>query len=955
LKPYRTSIILLLLLLCKGWQGYAQQPFSRDYWLNENGSATKVNAIAKDGRGYMWLGTDAGIYRFNGRSFTPLEDSSAEQVTALTAVGDTVWCGYSHGSIAKYIGGKRVSMSFGGVTPGSRITSLKYQWGYLWAGTSAEGMFVFIRGNGYCLSNRNGLSDNYVYALAFTNSGAVIAATDRGVNIISLTGTGRMQIKVRDAHNGLPDNIVRAIAMENDSSQIVWAGFQDGGIVCIDAKTGRTRLQSAGSKWQWGQVNDIMPMRDNHAWVATEEGYLVDCSFSTDTGFILRPYYFAKKRFGKLQPDESGNIWCATVEGLTMVTDNYISYIRMPVSYSLPDIAAMVFDQHNDLYYNQGATLYKCSIAQPEQVQEVLKANAPITCLHEDYYGRLWIGTLGNGLWCSTEGKIKAIKDIPNLAAGQILDISGIRGRLWVSSLNGVEEITFDDNLAAAEVVHHGKHTGTGSDYIYQLYPDRQGNMWMATDGAGVAMYDGKRYHHWDSGTGIKSKVVYSITEDNSGEMWAATLGEGLYEFNGNKWKAIGKQQGLMDLGVSAISSTASGHVIAVHAKGIDEWYPVSSQFRHYNKRLNVDIDSQSNALNCYANDKAGNVWVPFERGMICFHNLPKSYDLRPGIAINEVYLFFKPVADTVNEFLPSENHIGFRFDGINFTNPEKLYYRYKLEGYDTGWLTTNDESVTFPRLPSGQYNFRVQASLSNDFTGVREANYQFTIAIPFWKRTWAIALAVLLLMMGAYGYMRLRVRNLRRSAMLQRERMMAEYEQLKNQVNPHFLFNSLNTLASLIEENGEAAVQYTIQLSDLYRSMLSYKDRDLIYLSEEWTLLQKYVFIQQSRFGDGFQLHVDLPEAISKTRQIVPLALQMLVENAIKHNIVSTARPLDIYISATNDTLTVRNTLNPKMSKEKGAGLGLQNISRRYALMSSRSMGYGIQDNQFIVTLPLL
>jgi LytS/YehU family sensor histidine kinase len=209
--------------------------------------------------------------------------------------------------------------------------------------------------------------------------------------------------------------------------------------------------------------------------------------------------------------------------------------------------------------------------------------------------------------------------------------------------------------------------------------------------------------------------------------------------------------------------------------------------------------------------------------------------------------------------------------------------------------------------------------------------------------------------MMGAYGYMRLRVRNLRRSAMLQRERMMAEYEQLKNQVNPHFLFNSLNTLASLIEENGEAAVQYTIQLSDLYRSMLSYKDRDLIYLSEEWTLLQKYVFIQQSRFGDGFQLHVDLPEAISKTRQIVPLALQMLVENAIKHNIVSTARPLDIYISATNDTLTVRNTLNPKMSKEKGAGLGLQNISRRYALMSSRSMAYGIQDNQFIVTLPLL
>ncbi len=366
-------------------------------------------------------------------------------------------------------------------------------------------------------------------------------------------------------------------------------------------------------------------------------------------------------------------------------------------------------------------------------------------------------------------------------------------------------------------------------------------------------------------------------------------------------------------------------------------------------------IDSQSNALNCYAADTAGNIWMPFERGLICFRNLAQQYDLRPGISINEVLLFMHPVPESRTSFEAGENHIGFRFDGINFTNPERVNYRYKFVGLDSSWVTTTDESVTFPQLPAGKYCFRVQASLSSNFDGAREDYFDFTIAKPLWKQWWALALAGLLLLAAAYAGLRLQERELRRKAALQRERMMAEYEQLKSQVNPHFLFNTLNTLASLIDEDSGAAVQYTIQLSDLYRSMLAYRDRDLIFLSEEVALLQKYVFIQQSRFREGLQLHLDIPEDIAATKQIVPLALQLLVENAIKHNIVSAGQPLHIYVSASSEAITVRNTLRPKMSKEAGAGLGLLNISRRYALLGNRPMRYGIQENNFIVTLPLL
>ena len=199
-------------------------------------------------------------------------------------------------------------------------------------------------------------------------------------------------------------------------------------------------------------------------------------------------------------------------------------------------------------------------------------------------------------------------------------------------------------------------------------------------------------------------------------------------------------------------------------------------------------------------------------------------------------------------------------------------------------------------------------------------------------------------LIAGGYAYISIRERNLRKMSLLQRERMMFEYEHLKSQVNPHFLFNSLNTLANLIEEDKDVASQYTTHLSDLYRNMLSFRNKDLVLLSEEWDILENYIYIQQSRFGEAMQLVADIPQHIMETRQIVPLALQLLVENALKHNVVSLSKPLTISITATDDTITVRNTVNPKISKEKGEGLGLSNIQRRYSLLTEKKIYYRTQ-----------
>ena len=183
----------------------------------------------------------------------------------------------------------------------------------------------------------------------------------------------------------------------------------------------------------------------------------------------------------------------------------------------------------------------------------------------------------------------------------------------------------------------------------------------------------------------------------------------------------------------------------------------------------------------------------------------------------------------------------------------------------------------------------------------------------------------------------------------------MFEYEHLKSQVNPHFLFNSLNTLTGLIDDDKNAAMQYTTRLSDLYRNMLSHKDKDLITLAEEWEILENYIYIQKSRFGDALHLVIDIPEKLKKTKKVVPMALQLLLENAIKHNIVSKSSPLTVRFTADDEQLTISNVYQPKISKEKGAGLGLANIRKRYALYTKRPVIAYMKDSEFIVIIPLI
>lgn len=185
-------------------------------------------------------------------------------------------------------------------------------------------------------------------------------------------------------------------------------------------------------------------------------------------------------------------------------------------------------------------------------------------------------------------------------------------------------------------------------------------------------------------------------------------------------------------------------------------------------------------------------------------------------------------------------------------------------------------------------------------------------------------------------------------------DNLSAQYELLKQQVNPHFLFNSLNTLKAMVESGDEEAVDFILKLSNFYRFTLESRKLDLIHVQEEMEILKAYLFLQKARFDDGFTFKSSLGDKTMSTL-IPPFTLQLLVENCIKHNIVSLEKPLHIRIYEEQDKIVVENQLQQKTGDSNSLGVGLKNIDLRYSHLLDQHIEIINDQKVFQIKLPLI
>lgn len=196
--------------------------------------------------------------------------------------------------------------------------------------------------------------------------------------------------------------------------------------------------------------------------------------------------------------------------------------------------------------------------------------------------------------------------------------------------------------------------------------------------------------------------------------------------------------------------------------------------------------------------------------------------------------------------------------------------------------------------------------------------------------------------------------KSVREQEELKRTGITAEFEALKNQVNPHFLFNSLNTLTSLIEEDSQRATEFVAQLAHVYRYVLLNRDKETVPLGEELDFTRSFIYLNQVRFGENLQVTVEVPEAVL-SRHIPTLSLQMLVENAVKHNVISKDKPLTVMVGMKDNQLCVSNNLQRKPAPVAGSKIGLTNIMSRYTYYTRDEVEVTETGQEFKVCLPLL
>jgi sensor histidine kinase YesM len=193
------------------------------------------------------------------------------------------------------------------------------------------------------------------------------------------------------------------------------------------------------------------------------------------------------------------------------------------------------------------------------------------------------------------------------------------------------------------------------------------------------------------------------------------------------------------------------------------------------------------------------------------------------------------------------------------------------------------------------------------------------------------------------------------KSEQLQRAKTEAELQALNSQVDPHFLFNSLNTLSHLIEETPQKAVEYNDNLAGVYRYILQKRFSDIVPLQDELDFAERYFALLQKRFGPAVQLRSHITDHARQTFYLPPISIQILVENAIKHNGFDEQRPLLIRIEVSDDQLTVENNRTPRIGSGAPGGTGLHNLDKRYQLLAHRSLKIIETPETYSVTIPLL
>jgi ligand-binding sensor domain-containing protein len=890
----------------------------KNYGVTDGLSMSTIFDIEQTPDGYLWIATADGLNRFDGYDFKVYKNISKDKfslqenyITALEVDGKgNLWVGTNGGFLSYYDLTLEKFIRFPLNTENGKPNRSKINdifWDnekYIWVGTELNGLYKLdsINVQNYTTFNSSLSSNNILTLNRNVDGGDLWIGTFTGLNKLNYS-----QLKVSKKVL-LAGGTMISIEFKGDN---VLAGTQDQGMYLVkgsdyylyDKMFSITSYLGDKRGMEWlGIYNEGIRIKQPNGGIQF---------LKHDPNDL---YSLANDVVYKTFEDATGNIWIGTLSGLSVYRPlmhqfGYIGVNKGSIK-GLKDVNVynIYQDSKKDIWfctYNGGISKKGAETKTIENYHtgntKGLASNNTRVILEEGP-SQYWVGTGNDGLYLFNEGN-KEFKSIEVKSKDPILYIRDLKKTndfsLWLGCENGL--FLYDIEKKGFRHFKDDRLTG-----IYEIeYLQEENKLLLASFNSGLLVFDlannvvEKQFVHKDSDSlSLSNNSLMCITKLKKGVYCLGTFGGGfsVFDYKKETFSNYGIKDGLSNEAIYGI--LLDGDAIWLSSnKGL-------SRFNLKNNSVNnFDISAQVQSLEfnegAFLKSSDGTFYFGGINGVNYFKpDRLKQNHFAPRVNIQKVRIFeedfpFKSnmTKDGLVKLKYKQNFVGFEFVAINFSNPEKCAYKYKLEGIDKDWVYTSNSRYAsryakYINLSPGVYTFYVKA-MNEDGVWTKEAQYvKIEIEAPFWQKIWFLILAGLLLAGLVIYVIFQRTKRLKRKYNV--KVLDLELKALRSQMNPHFIFNSINSIQYyILNKNPKIAYNYLSKFSTLMRLILNNSRVDFISLKEEVEALSIYLDLEKMRLEDELEYIIELSDDLKMDDTLIPsMIIQPYVENAILHGL---------------------------------------------------------------------
>ena len=766
-KKVFISILLIFATICLN----AQSPHFKNYNLAKGKKNLTVNTVFQDHFGYMWFGTSEGLIRFDGNNYLTytVEQNLADNfVTTINQdSANNIWIGHKTGKISILSNDTIKPFKLLDSLLTESVSQIFFTKNTIWVGSLGNGLFK-IEGKSITRYNSESqLGDDYIYDIEADKSGNLWIGSDIGLLEYQPKQNKWSNFSMK---NGLPDNIIKAVEIDEDGK--LWLGTEESGIA-IFSPTDRNIISIP--MWKFGQINHIVIRNKGEIWIVTRNDGVVKLKYKNSNSFEYKKFLtqngLIDNQTNCIFKDNEKNVWIGAKKGLSLLTGDLFEFLNQNEGLPSNEIFSFIIDSKSNYWIcsKNGLYIMNKSITGEFLTKRLLSgpqfANHSFTSVFEDSDGYIWVGTYGFGAYrfSSNAKDFKLYNTKNGLSNNNVFSISGKGKMVWLSTFGGGVN---DCDISNKNITFKNISTenGLGSNYIYSTYTDSKNRTWFAKDGGGLAYQENGNIKSFSKSDSI-SNVVYGIAEDLNGNMWFTTANQGLLKYDGKNFIHYSKKNKLVSNSFQSLILDNYGNCIFAGDDGISIYNKDSKLFQNYSEEDGVSFTGPN--LNAIFKDKAGNIWIGTNQGLIKYNpEVNQEKKLFPKIKIISCKALDMELFRKTKELEYNQNHLEFSYIGIWYKAPEKLVYRYKLEGHDIDWsYETKSLVAIYSSLPPGKFIFKVQVSVEpGTWSEQQMSEFSFQIRPPFWKQTWFLISFCLVIACAIYLTFMFRLESLKRA-----------------------------------------------------------------------------------------------------------------------------------------------------------------------------------------------